>query len=1762
MKTHPFKKALALMLTLLLVCTCIPFAASATGGSSAFTPTEDFYLISDTKYNLAPGITENRIITNKTSGTQQETVYAVTIDMSEGSTAGIMASYSNSADNLTWNMTSVRQQAQYAQAKTGRNIVAAFNADIYNMQTGEPTGPLVIDGRVHKAALGHPYFGITKAGKPVMGDSLTQEVLDTLDQAAGGFYMLIENGERTPIAAQHDEYVAPHTAVGLKADGSLVLMCIDGRNYPVSNSCDNYDLTTILLGLGCVQALNFDGGGSTTYLAKYEGSDALTLANHPSDSIERKVASSILVYSKARPSGEFDHASLMPNNTVYTPSSDVQFTATGVDSAGGAADLPADGVFALADDSMGTIDPETGAFTANDATGVVTVNYVSGGAVVGSTSIEIATPDKLYIPSEEFSLDFDETTDFGLVAKNAGRDVVIKDGDIIWTAVDEGGSDVTTDIGAFEGLTFTTRSEGSAEATVTAASAFDGEVTATTKAVIGAAPVMLYDFEYTTDAEEAAASDNKLQWIPTYELPIYNTMNPSAHGGKTHYVMAEEWRQQGYPLYGWPNRSLDNVSAMQAKIVSRDDEGEQIRFGDHALRIDFDYSSYNGSSNSNDYLRVTSPSYYFEGAPKKMSAWIYCPEGMANFGLYLNAANRTGVTSQVAASAPVSTMHGSTAENWVGWKYVEIDFSDDTVSGQSNMGAANYPFGFYQGCGVFWISFQAGVPNGSRSAGTVYLDNIQLIYSSNTDDTKNPEVTSITYDTPSAPEEFVNNTTVLNDSTVTIRASYKDAEDKYMTGIDANKVSMTIDGVDVTDKCFINEGDEQIYLYDAQLNDGVHSVSVTVYDNFGNKTTETRYFTVDASVPATAELIAEQDNPILGGTYSLGIKAADAADVAGAEIAVHTFAAFTYFYDDVTVVPAEGYALEGDAKYDATNAIISFKLVKDGAAVPEDGVIARIVYNIPSNVRSDSIAVRFRVDKGQISYATEKDEKYLGSFGGSVSTECIAPLELSSETFLVGQGGHFIVTDLDGNPVEGATVVLQDGTPVSEDVTDADGMVYTEMFMDAVQKFTARAEKDGLISFYYTSQSYASGANEDGNPSFIVLNGAKDGSTMINLSWFSNPIASAANAIVKYATAADYEANGDEALQTVTGASRLEELSSAADVNANYALRFNKAVVSSLAPETEYVYMVGDGEKMSDLRSFTTAKANVDTNFFVIGDMQTTDNANLEAILDALQNDETAYDFGVQTGDAVDNGGQYRWWQSVAEVFSNGYLNTRPIYHVLGNHEYYGDFSGENSADYFGMETANNAAPLAYTATYGNIFIAAINYAADRDTYQAAINMIKADAAASTATWKILIMHQPAYYTNPGGSNNDVNELIPPLVDEVGFDFVFSGHDHSYARTEPITNGAVDTENGAVYYICGSTGEKSYQVVENPDFPYAFVRGSQAVEGEYNAIYMTVHTTDTQFVVETHDVTVTGEGTYNDDVIDSYTMTKPITCTESGEHDFAYADGCLTCTVCGYSKPVDESFTGFATDAETGRTRYFINGETQTGWLFHGEDVYYFDENGVAITGGKHTINGIEYEFTEDGRQAKVAFVVVPEGYTRGYWGDGYITGWKDIDGKTYHFIANEQTPGKMLTGRVKIQNYNGQAIVYNFASDGHLLDYVWVEEEGGVRYYWAQTPQTGWVEIDGKQYYFDPGTAFMQTGVVTIDGETYSFDENGVLIHAGVHEDADGDHLCDTCGEYIGNAPSFFHGLLTFFFRLLAKIRAFFQSAFAKIAAFLNIPV
>ena len=115
--------------------------------------------------------------------------------------------------------------------------------------------------------------------------------------------VLVRDGEI--VADEADTVKQPRTAVGIKANGDVVIIVADGRQTPYSSGYNYYDLAVKFKEAGCVDAVNLDGGGSTTYLAKYAGTDELTLSNSPSDGQERSVSTSLFVVSRAEATGVF-----------------------------------------------------------------------------------------------------------------------------------------------------------------------------------------------------------------------------------------------------------------------------------------------------------------------------------------------------------------------------------------------------------------------------------------------------------------------------------------------------------------------------------------------------------------------------------------------------------------------------------------------------------------------------------------------------------------------------------------------------------------------------------------------------------------------------------------------------------------------------------------------------------------------------------------------------------------------------------------------------------------------------------------------------------------------------------------------------------------------------------------------------------------------------------------------------------------------------------------------------------------------------------------------------------------------------------------------------------------------------------------------------------------------------------------------------------------------------------------------------------------
>lgn len=118
------------------------------------------------------------------------------------------------------------------------------------------------------------------------------------DVLLGGGPILLAKGEiqTNPDGFNPNSFVNfrhPRTAIGVRKDGALVLVTVDGRQPKKSVGMTIPELATLMLELGCEEAMNLDGGGSTTMVIKNK------VVNSISDATgERAVSDALLVIAK------------------------------------------------------------------------------------------------------------------------------------------------------------------------------------------------------------------------------------------------------------------------------------------------------------------------------------------------------------------------------------------------------------------------------------------------------------------------------------------------------------------------------------------------------------------------------------------------------------------------------------------------------------------------------------------------------------------------------------------------------------------------------------------------------------------------------------------------------------------------------------------------------------------------------------------------------------------------------------------------------------------------------------------------------------------------------------------------------------------------------------------------------------------------------------------------------------------------------------------------------------------------------------------------------------------------------------------------------------------------------------------------------------------------------------------------------------------------------------------------------------------------
>jgi exopolysaccharide biosynthesis protein len=176
-------------------------------------------------------------------------------------------------------------------------VLAGVNADFFHIRTNQmPCGVIYRNGRCIKGSYDDQttVFALLADGTARCMSASEYESLDKslIREAVSGRQMLLDNG----VQQSRSTRLEPRTAVGVTRDGKrLFILVADGRRKEYSNGLSYADMAQIFKRLGAYDAINLDGGGSSSFSIEVATGDFEPI-NRPSDrSGERPVPNGLAV---------------------------------------------------------------------------------------------------------------------------------------------------------------------------------------------------------------------------------------------------------------------------------------------------------------------------------------------------------------------------------------------------------------------------------------------------------------------------------------------------------------------------------------------------------------------------------------------------------------------------------------------------------------------------------------------------------------------------------------------------------------------------------------------------------------------------------------------------------------------------------------------------------------------------------------------------------------------------------------------------------------------------------------------------------------------------------------------------------------------------------------------------------------------------------------------------------------------------------------------------------------------------------------------------------------------------------------------------------------------------------------------------------------------------------------------------------------------------------------------------------------------------
>ncbi|MBE6551491.1 MAG: hypothetical protein E7665_05075 [Ruminococcaceae bacterium] len=124
------------------------------------------------------------------------------------------------------------------------------------------------------------FVGFTYDNKLIVSQNIKPENIEQMKIRDGCSFgpILVVNGAINEGAYNGNSGFNPRTAIGQRADGAVIFLCVDGRQ-PNSLGATYKDLIDIMVEYGAVNACNLDGGSSTVMLQRNKTTGEVKMIN-------------------------------------------------------------------------------------------------------------------------------------------------------------------------------------------------------------------------------------------------------------------------------------------------------------------------------------------------------------------------------------------------------------------------------------------------------------------------------------------------------------------------------------------------------------------------------------------------------------------------------------------------------------------------------------------------------------------------------------------------------------------------------------------------------------------------------------------------------------------------------------------------------------------------------------------------------------------------------------------------------------------------------------------------------------------------------------------------------------------------------------------------------------------------------------------------------------------------------------------------------------------------------------------------------------------------------------------------------------------------------------------------------------------------------------------------------------------------------------------------------------------------------------------